>query len=101
MSQIQEKPKFLTVFKAYRPVGEVASAVENWLVEKAVIDKTTRAIRAQVVCEACPEPALVARVEGELVRIACDEPVRAPAAGQSAVLYDGERLLGGGFIMTI
>lgn len=34
----------------------------------------------------------------EHVRIVCDEPVRAPAAGQSAVLYDGERLLGGGFI---
>jgi tRNA-specific 2-thiouridylase len=46
-------------------------------------------------------PPCTARVEGELVRIACDEPVRAPAAGQSAVLYDGERLLGGGFIMTI
>ena len=26
------------------------------------------------------------------------EPVRAPAPGQSAVLYDGERVLGGGFI---
>ena len=33
------------------------------------------------------------------VRIVCEEPVRAPAAGQSAVIYDGERLLGGGFIV--
>ena len=33
------------------------------------------------------------------VRIVCDTPVRAPAAGQSAVLYDGERVLGGGFIV--
>ena len=33
------------------------------------------------------------------VRIECDSPVRAPAAGQSAVLYDGERVLGGGFIV--
>ena len=33
------------------------------------------------------------------VRIVCDEPVRAPAPGQSAVLYDGERALGGGFIV--
>ncbi len=31
--------------------------------------------------------------------IQCDEPVRAPARGQSAVLYEGERLLGGGFIL--
>ena len=33
------------------------------------------------------------------VKIVCDEPVRAPAPGQSAVLYDGNRLLGGGFIL--
>ena len=31
--------------------------------------------------------------------ILCDEAVRAPAPGQSAVLYDGDRLLGGGFIL--
>ena len=44
-------------------------------------------------------PACTAYVEGELVRIECDEPVRAPARGQSAVLYDGDRVLGGGFII--
>ena len=33
------------------------------------------------------------------VRIECDTPVRAPARGQSAVLYDGARVLGGGFIV--
>ena len=33
------------------------------------------------------------------VRIVCDAPVRAPAPGQSAVLYDGEKALGGGFIV--
>ena len=37
--------------------------------------------------------------EGDGVRILCDEPVRAPAAGQSAVVYSGDRLLGGGFIV--
>ena len=45
------------------------------------------------------EPLCTAAVEGGLVRIVCDEPVRAPAPGQSAVLYDGERVLGGGFIV--
>ncbi|MBO6040781.1 MAG: tRNA 2-thiouridine(34) synthase MnmA, partial [Oscillospiraceae bacterium] len=39
-------------------------------------------------------------IEDGLVKIRCDEPVRAPAAGQSAVLYDGERVLGGGFIVS-
>ena len=42
-------------------------------------------------CTAVPQP------DGS-VCIRCDEPVRAPAAGQSAVLYDGDRVLGGGFI---
>ena len=38
-------------------------------------------------------------VEGDRVRIVCDEPVRAPAAGQSAVLYIADQLIGGGFIV--
>lgn len=33
------------------------------------------------------------------VFIRCEESVRAPAAGQSAVLYSGEQVLGGGFIL--
>ena len=44
------------------------------------------------------EPACTVSLEGELLRIDCDAPVRAPAPGQSAVLYDGQRLLGGGFL---
>ena len=36
--------------------------------------------------------------DGSGVRIVCDEPVRAPAAGQSAVVYCGDKLIGGGFI---
>ena len=43
-------------------------------------------------CRACFRP------DGS-VRITCEEPVRAPAAGQSAVLYSGDRVIGGGFIM--
>ena len=44
-------------------------------------------------------PPCTAYVEGDTVRIECDEPVRAPAPGQSAVLYDGDQVLGGGFIV--
>ena len=69
----------------------------NWLV-----DEPKGPVRASVrvrhtkweepACTAFPLP------DGS-VRIACDTPVRAPAPGQSAVLYDGERVLGGGFIV--
>ena len=67
----------------------------NWL-----IDKPTEPIRASVRVRHTKweEPSCTATVEGDRVRIVCDEPVRAPAPGQSAVLYDGERVLGGGFL---
>ena len=35
---------------------------------------------------------------GTDVKIECAEPVRAPAPGQSAVVYQGDRVIGGGFI---
>ena len=45
------------------------------------------------------EPPCSAEIVGVgRVRIRCESPVRAPAPGQSAVLYQGERLIGGGFI---
>ena len=68
----------------------------NWL-----LDEPRGPIRATVRVRHTKweEPPCTATVEGDRVRIACDEPVRAPAPGQSAVLYDGERALGGGFII--
>ena len=37
-------------------------------------------------------------MDGDEIEIALDEPVSAITPGQSIVLYDGERVLGGGFI---
>jgi len=69
----------------------------NWLVEPpcATIRASVRVRHTK-----WENPACTAAIEGDLVHIRCDEPVRAPAAGQSAVLYEGERLLGGGFIVS-
>ena len=74
---------------------EVTARDFNWM-----IDAPTAPVRANVRVRHTKweNPPCAARVEGERVIITCDEPVRAPAAGQSAVLYDGDRLLGGGFI---
>ena len=44
------------------------------------------------------EPPCTVYSESGRLRIECDTPVRAPAPGQSAVLYSGDVLLGGGFI---
>ena len=74
------------------------SAIDfHWLVDEPVKPlrcsvKVRHTRKAEAPCTAYPE-------ENGRVRIACETPVRAPAPGQSAVLYDGDRLLGGGFIV--
>lgn len=75
---------------------EVCARRFSWL-----IDTPSAPIRASVRVRHTKweNPPCTAYVEDGYVRIECDEPVRAPAAGQSAVLYDGDRLLGGGFIV--
>jgi tRNA-specific 2-thiouridylase len=44
-----------------------------------------------------PTPATIT-VEHDRARVTFDAPERAPAPGQAAVFYDGETILGGGFI---
>lgn len=75
---------------------EVTAHDFNWL-----IDAPDKPIRASVRVRHTKweNPPCTVYNDGGTVRIVCDEPVRAPAAGQSAVLYDGDRLLGGGFIV--
>ncbi len=75
---------------------EVSARDFNWL-----IDRPDAPIRANVRVRHTKweTPQCTVYPEGDGVRIVCDEPVRAPAAGQSAVLYDGEYVLGGGFIV--
>ena len=75
---------------------EVHAADFNWL-----IDKPDQPIKASVRVRHTKweTPDCTVYPDGDNVTIICEEPVRAPAAGQSAVLYDGERVLGGGFII--
>ena len=37
--------------------------------------------------------------DGEGAVVICESPVRAPARGQAAVLYQGDRVIGGGWIL--
>ncbi len=75
---------------------ELSARCFNWL-----CDVPSDPIRASVRVRHTKweNPPCTAYAEGDTVRIVCDEPVRAPARGQSAVLYDGDRVLGGGFIV--
>ena len=76
---------------------ELAAADFSWLVDAPAAPvrcsvKVRHSKTAEAPCAAFPQP------DGG-VRIVCDSGVRAPAPGQSAVLYDGARVLGGGTIL--
>lgn len=74
---------------------EVHGRCMNWLIDPP--DAPFRAT-VRVRHTKWENPPCTVTVQGDSVEIICDEPVRAPARGQSAVLYDGDRLLGGSII---
>jgi len=74
--------------------GVVAREV-NWLAETPSVGAR---VQVQVRHRAAPAQAEVLRLEGDEIELALDEPVTAVTPGQSLVLYDGSRVLGGGFI---
>jgi len=67
----------------------------NWLLDPALLPAR---VAAQVRYRQAPEPAALTRIDDERFELAFDAPQFAVAVGQSAVVYDGDRLLGGGVI---
>src|SRR5206468_8232955 len=74
--------------------GLIAREV-NWLVETP---PTGGAVAVQVRHRAQPAVAALIRIDGDEIELAIDEPIAAITPGQSVVLYDGQRVLGGGII---
>ena len=64
----QELPRFLSLFGNYRPDPAIVQVLTDWQVEKAVVDKQTRALRVTLSCPLMPAPALCHRVETELAQ---------------------------------
>ena len=78
--------------------AEVLAGDFNWLIDPPVGKIIPASVRVRHT--KWEEPPCTVTAEGERVAwIRCETPVRAPAPGQSAVLYQGERLIGGGFIL--
>jgi tRNA-uridine 2-sulfurtransferase len=74
--------------------GVVARAI-NWLGEPPEVGAV---VSVQVRHRSAPAPAEVVRLEADEIELALDEPVAAITPGQSLVLFDGDRVLGGGVI---
>ncbi len=76
--------------------GLIAREV-NWLAPQPMIGDT---VGVRVRHRAPVVAGELIRCDGDEIEIALDEPVSAITPGQSVVLYDGQRVLGGGFIET-
>jgi tRNA-uridine 2-sulfurtransferase len=74
--------------------GVVAREI-NWLGDAPQVGQR---VEAQVRHRAHAAPAEVVRLDAHEVELALDEPVAAITPGQSLVLYEGDRVLGGGLI---
>jgi len=74
--------------------GVVAREI-NWLADPL---RPGESVRVQVRHRAAAASAEVIRVDGTEIELALDEPLAAITPGQSLVLYDGSRVLGGGII---
>lgn len=61
-------------------------------------DRLPERVTAQVRYRQEPEPARLTLLDGDRFELTFDDPQFAVTVGQSAVVYDGERLLGGGVI---
>ncbi len=70
----------------------------NWLDGAPLRAGEARAVTARLRSSHPGAPARIALLPGGRARVALDEPEPATAPGQACVLYDGDRLLGGGWI---
>ncbi len=76
---------------------EVSIKDTNWIAEPP---KSGTKVLAKVRSAMAPKDAVIEVIDGKY-RIIFDEYLKSPAKGQSAVIYDGEYLLGGGIIDEI
>jgi tRNA-specific 2-thiouridylase len=77
-------------------VGCTASQ-SNWLIDEVARDNW-RSCAVKVRYNSEPVPAQVRASDGDKLEVCFDEPISAVAPGQAVVCYDGDVVLGGGWI---
>ncbi len=76
---------------------ELTAVRANWIAYEHPADGLR--VQARIRYNQKAFPATVTQVQGDTFRLEFDEPQRAVSPGQSAVLYDGARVVGGGIIV--
>ena len=77
--------------------SELTASDTNWLADPPVDQDGSFRCLAQIRYNSSPEPATAWRSD-EGIRVVFDEPQYGVAPGQAVVCYDGNRVLGGGWI---
>jgi tRNA-uridine 2-sulfurtransferase len=96
VTAIRPAERAVVIGPRHELLGRGVSAREiNWLGNPGEIGDT---VQVQVRHRATPVPAEIVRLDGDEIELALDAPIAAIAPGQSLVLYDGDRVLGGGVI---
>jgi tRNA-specific 2-thiouridylase len=68
----------------------------NWIAGSPPADPAR--VTAQIRHRHAAAPAVVGALDGGRARVTFDEPQRAITPGQAVVFYDGDEVLGGGWI---
>jgi tRNA-specific 2-thiouridylase len=77
--------------------SELVAREVNMLTNRLAADGPPERCTAKIRYNALPQAA-TARLEGDVLRVCFDEPQSAITPGQAVVLYDGDVVLGGGWI---
>ena len=96
---LQLRPAEKTVVVGPRPALERASLTAsqvNWI--SGAPPPTPLRVSVQIRHRHLPAPAVVRAIESDRASVAFDAPVAAITSGQAAVFYDGDIVVGGGWI---